>query len=200
VFAGSNGAGNFIKMDSGVMTVAGTDTGIIMPDTSYLKIGNNILNSASISYLNGSSFKSGQVLQMKVYSQYNANRPAGTASSNNTDVVLFQINLQPKSNNSQIHITFDTDYSLGGGGFDEWSSKIILNANTGDPPFIITFKSIRLNSDNRNSSMILFPLSAGYSNSALNVLSFQVSVRSIDSDDGLVIKGGWNSTITEVEN
>jgi hypothetical protein len=130
---------------------------------------------------------------------YNANRPAGTAPSNNQDSILFQANLQPKSNNSQIHITFDTDYSLGGGGFDEWSSKISVITNTGDS-FIITYKSIKLNSDNRNSSMILFPLSAGYSNSALNVLSFRVSVASINSDDGLVIKGGWNMTITEVQN
>jgi hypothetical protein len=145
-------------------------------------------------------FKSAEVLQMLVYSQYNANRLTGVIQPDNQDRVIFQGNLQPKSKNSQIHITFDTDYSIGGGGFDEWESKIVLNANTGDPPFIITYKSIKLNSDNRNSSMILFPLSAGYSNSTLNVLSFLVIVRSINSDDGLEIKGGWNMTITEVEN
>jgi hypothetical protein len=48
--------------------------------------------------------------------------------------------------------------------------------------------------------MILFPLSGAYSNTALNILSFNVSVASLNSDDGLVIKENWNMTITEVQN
>jgi hypothetical protein len=137
---------------------------------------------------------------MLVYSQYNANRLTGVIQPDNQDRVIFQGNLQPKCNNSQIHITFDTNYAIGGGGFDEWESKITINANTGGSEFIVGYKSIKLNSDQRNSSMILFPLSAGYSNTNLNALSISVIVRSINSDDGLEIKGEWNMTITEVEN
>jgi hypothetical protein len=74
-----------------------------------------------------------------------------------------------------------------------------LSKNNGEV-ITIGYKSVLYGNDNRDSAVILFPISAGYSNSTIEVLGLTVSVNSINANDSLKIKDQWNMTITEVEN
>jgi hypothetical protein len=216
IYAGSNGLGNFIKMDSGIMTVAGTDTGIIMPDTSYLKIGNNILNGTLISYLKNitsdvqsqiNSLKnksSGEVIQMRVFSRSKDNLLTTVAPPNGQSICLFQFEFKPKSTSSQIYVTFDAYWSIRGGGYDEWQS-IITSKEGGidaerNPIIIIGAKNIRYSSDGRYSAITLFPISGGYNNTTGEYLTVKINVSATQSDDNLYVDNLWNLTITEVQN
>lgn len=184
----------------GANTLSSTLWGYLSGMTSSVQTQiNNIQNQ-----VNALTSYTGRVIQMRIYSNLNTtiqtDRTTGTIISSFGDYQIFSANFQPKSSSSQVHITFDTNYGLSGSGYDEWNSKIFLNANNGSSPLTLSYKNVKWGNDNRYSQISLFPISAGYSNTALNVLSIWITVGAQDSNDGLTINGNWNMTITEVQN
>jgi hypothetical protein len=185
--------------DTGVLQVSGGIAsnsqsyfnGIIMPNNSYVKIGDNILNGTSISYINGSSFQSGQVIQMRSFNPENSTLDNST-SFNGQNIVIFSKIIRSRSNNSQIYVTFDCDCRVNGGGLDYWGSYLnIFNSDTQNLK-TVGAKYMNVNSDTRNSSLNLFPLSGSRLNFQTNHnYSCNIGVYG-DSDDNL--------TITEVQN
>jgi hypothetical protein len=134
--------------------------GILIPASSSLSIGNNVLTNDLLSYLTGitssvqnqlnalknPSYKSGQIIQsLKYYQGKGGLTYDSVATDVFTDILFTGFNV--KSSNSSISISFDCVSSIGGSGSDIWESRILLyrdNLNYTSPPIIASKKIISM--------------------------------------------------------
>jgi hypothetical protein len=241
-FAGQT-RGNEIIFNNGVMTTLGLTTGassantgviqtiggisansqsffngIQMPSDSYVKIGDNILNSSLLNNLSGltsniqsqinsintniNTYKSGQVIQsLKFYKNKGtlSNTSIGTADW----TTIFQTTFNAKSTSSSFSCFFDCYWGIGGGGNDLFDSRITVYRNglsyTAEP--IIAFKQIIFNQDNRSNPIVLFPITGMMGSLGINTYTVYIQARQNNSDDTLTINPNvWSCDITEVQN
>jgi hypothetical protein len=139
-------------------------------------------------------FVSGDIIQAKALSSRSSSL---TNSTINSTVVteIFSYNFTPKSTNSSIYASFDCYSEVDGTGVDSFETTLVIgNTQVG-------YKNISFSNDQRNHSIILFPISGHRFNLSLNVLKIYVTGRRMSSDDNLVIYGpSWAMYITEIQN
>jgi hypothetical protein len=139
-------------------------------------------------------FVSGDIIQAKALSSRSSSL---TNSTINSTVVteIFSYNFTPKSTNSSIYASFDCYSEVNGSGIDSFETTLVIgNTQVG-------YKNISFSNDQRNHSIILFPISGHCFNLSLNVLKIYVTGRRMSSDDNLVIYGpSWVMYITEIQN
>jgi hypothetical protein len=132
---------------------------------------------------------------MKLY-----NVPQGGLSSTfakGTDyTILFSKLFPSKSNNSTIQVVFDAEWGINGSTADSWESSIFINNQ------IVTTKIARFNQDNRQSSVVLFPISGAITNDTKNkniAISIQAAAIQSGSNDTLTLNS-YNVTFIEIQN
>jgi hypothetical protein len=188
----------------------------LIPASSSLSIGNNVLTNTLMSYLTGitssvqtqlnalnnPSYKSGQVIQSLKYHQ--GKNPLTYTTINTTDwTTIFSIPFNAKSNTSTFSCFFDCYWGVGGSGFEYFDTRIIIyrnNLSCSTEP-VIASKGIPFNSDNRNNPIILFPITGMTGSLGINSYTMFIQARRNSSDDTLTINTNtWCCDITEVQN
>jgi hypothetical protein len=135
---------------------------------------------------------------MKVYNSPTRPQTGITSSSakGTAYTILFSELFVSKSNNSTIQVIFDGEWGISGSTVDSWKSSIFINNQ------IITTKIARFNQDNRNSSIVLFPISGAIINDTKNKnipISIQAAAIQSGSDDTLTLNT-YNVTFIEIQN
>ena len=144
------------------------------------------------------TYKANDILQMKVFN------PRSKSSGGFTNLfatgteytILFQTLFVSKSNNSTIQVVFDAEWGINGSTVDSWKSSIFINGN------IITTKVAGFKQDNRQSSIILFPISGAITNDVKgkNIpITVQACAVQSGSFDSLTIYT-YNVMIYEIQN
>jgi hypothetical protein len=133
-------------------------------DTQDTALGKRITDTDSAQRLYIDTYKPNDIIQIRVYNSPNKSQ-GGLASTNakgTTYTILFSELFPSKSNNSTIQVIFDAEWEITGSTVDSWKSSIFINGN------IITTKVVRFNQDNRQSSVVLFPISGAIINDTKN--------------------------------
>jgi hypothetical protein len=195
------GFGSLINASNQIMLGTIDDT-VYAPNALFLA-GINILtrisdsiSTAFTNFLAGSN----NVIQMKVYNSPNKTQ-GGLASTNakgTTYTILFSDIFVSKSNSSTIQVIFDCQWGISGPGFtnDSWKSSIFINGQ------IIATKIVVFNNDSRNSSVVLFPISAAIINDTKNKnipISIQAAAIQANPDQTLTLNT-YNVTFIEIQN
>jgi hypothetical protein len=163
-------------------------------DTQDTALGERI--TAQRTYID--TYKPNNVIQMKVYNSPTRPQTGITSSSakGTAYTILFSELFVSKSNNSTIQVIFDGEWGISGSTVDSWKSSIFINNQ------IITTKIARFNQDNRNSSIVLFPISSAIINDTKNKnipISIQAAAIQSGSNDTLTLNT-YNVTFIEIQN
>jgi hypothetical protein len=167
-------------------------------DTQDTALGKRISDTDAAQRIYIDTYKPNDIIQMKVYNSPNKSQ-GGLASTNargTAYTILFSQLFPSKSNNSTIQVIFDAEWGITGSTVDSWKSSIFINNQ------IITTKVVRFNQDNRNSSIILFPISGAIINDTKNkniAISIQAAAIQSDSNDTLTLNT-YNVTFIEIQN
>ena len=176
--------------------VSGNDTSVrTYIDASYNELNTRITKTDADQRTYIDTYKPNDVIQMKVY-----NVPEGGLSSTfakGTDyTILFSKLFPSKSNNSTIQVVFDAEWGINGSTVDSWKSSIFINNQ------IVTTKIARFNQDNRQSSIVLFPISGAITNDTKNkniAISIQAAAIQSGLNDTLTLNS-YNVTFIEIQN
>jgi hypothetical protein len=163
-------------------------------DTQDTALGERI--TAQRTYID--TYKPNDVIQMKVYNSPNKSQGglASTTAKGTAYTILFSDLFVSKSNSSTIQVIFDCEWGINGSTVDSWKSSIFINNQ------IITTKIAVFNQDNRNSSIVLFPISGAIINDTKNKnipISIQVAAIQSGSNDTLTLNT-YNVTFIEIQN
>jgi hypothetical protein len=167
----------------------------------------SIINSGGIScalgsYFNGIvtsslrvlNYESGATIQTRVFSSRNATL-TNTVVNSTVATEIFGVNFTPKSSNSSIYATFDCYSNVSGTGTDTFQSRLLIGSTQ------CGFKDISFSNDNRNHSIILFPISGHCLNTVLTPIRVIVDASRIIASNNLNIQGpAWSLYITEIQN
>jgi hypothetical protein len=135
---------------------------------------------------------------MKVYNSFNKSQGglSSTTVKRTIYTILFSDMFVSKSDNSTIQVVFDAEWGINGSTVDSWKSSIFINNQ------IVTTKIARFNQDNRNSSIVLFPISGAIINDTKNkniAISIQAAAIQSGSNDTLTLNT-YNVTFIEIQN
>jgi hypothetical protein len=163
-------------------------------DTQDTALGERI--TAQRTYID--TYKPNDVIQMKVYNSPNKSQGglASTTAKGTAYTILFSDLFVSKSNSSTIQVIFDCEWGINGSTVDSWKSSIFINNQ------IITTKIAVFNQDNRQSSVVLFPISGAIINDTKNKnipISIQVAAIQSGSNDTLTLNT-YNVTFIEIQN
>jgi hypothetical protein len=169
-------------------------------DASYNALDKRITDTDNEQRIYIDTYKPNNVIQMKVYNSPNKTQ-GGLASTNakgTTYTILFSDIFVSKSNSSTIQVIFDCQWGISGPGFtnDSWKSSIFINGQ------IIATKVVVFNNDSRNSSVVLFPISAAIINDTKNKnipISIQAAAIQANPDQTLTLNT-YNVTFIEIQN
>jgi hypothetical protein len=167
-------------------------------DASYGTLNTRITDTDAAQRIYIDTYKPNNVIQMKVYNSPTRPQTGITSSSakGTAYTILFSELFVSKSNNSTIQVIFDGEWGISGSTVDSWKSSIFINNQ------IITTKIARFNQDNRNSSIVLFPISGAIINDTKNKnipISIQAAAIQSGSDDTLTLNT-YNVTFIEIQN
>jgi hypothetical protein len=169
-------------------------------DASYNALDKRITDTDNEQRTYIDTYKPNDIIQMKVYNSPNKTQ-GGLTSTNakgTTYTILFSDLFVSKSNNSTIQVIFDCQWGISGLGFtdDSWESSIFINGQ------IIATKVVVFNNDSRNSSVVLFPISAAIINDTKNKnipISIQAAAIQANPDQTLTLNT-YNVTFIEIQN
>ena len=173
------------------LTLAGTGT--LVNNGSFDNVG-NLTNTGNISATGPiRSSAPGQILNV-VMLPPNASGDIIVSSTSFTNVG--QINYTPVSTNSYILVEYNTTYTIGGSGSDDFLSEI----NIGGTQITYGYQYFANASGAGSRSGVLFPLSGRYTNSSTSAITINVNVKRIVSDDNINVKRDNSSwfKITEI--
>jgi hypothetical protein len=168
------------------------------------------LDRAILSNLNGltgniqsqidtiNTYKSGEVIQMKLFNPENSTLQNFSASAGN-NVVIFSEIIRSKSNNSQIYATFDAEARVNGDGFDSWGSYMNNRNLSNNDEKTMCAKYMNINNEARNVATPIFPLSGSRLNFDANV-NFRIDVGVYGSSNDTIFFSRWNMTLMEIQN
>jgi hypothetical protein len=160
-------------------------------DASYNTLNNRITETDEAQRLYIDSYSPNDIIQMKVYNPaYKYQGGLSITATGDTYTSLVTAVFGVKSNNSTIQVIFDCEWYVSANA-DNWRSAIFINNN------IISEKRAIFNSDNRLSSIVLFPISGAIINNAKN--DFFISIKSAGSTGTLTLNT-YNLTIIEIQN
>jgi hypothetical protein len=169
-------------------------------DTQDTALGKRITDTDAAQRTYIDTYKPNDIIQMKVYNSPNKTQ-GGLTSTNakgTTYTILFSDIFVSKSNSSTIQVIFDCQWGISGVGFtnDSWKSSIFINGQ------IIATKVVIFNNDSRNSSVVLFPISAAIINDTKNKnipISIQAAAIQANPDQTLTLNT-YNVTFIEIQN
>jgi hypothetical protein len=167
-------------------------------DASYNALDKRITDTDAAQRVYIDTYKPNNVIQMKVYNSPNKSQGGlgSTFAKGTAYTILFSDLFVSKSNNSTIQVVFDAEWGVNGSTVDSWKSSIFINNQ------IITTKIARFNQDNRQSSVVLFPISGAIINDTKNkniAISIQAAAIQSGSNDTLTLNT-YNVTFIEIQN
>jgi hypothetical protein len=144
------------------------------------------------------SYKPNDVIQMKIYKSKNKSEgglPSTFAQGTNYTSLFTELFVS-KSNNSTIQVIFDCEWGISGSTVDSWKSSIFINN------VIIATKVAVFKQDNRQSSIVLFPISAAIDNFEKGKnIPISVKAAAIQSDPNSTLTlNTYNVTFIEIQN
>jgi hypothetical protein len=181
-----------------------------------LILGTSILTNTVLGYLQNitsdvqsqlnsiNTPKSGQILQTRYFNSTNAQLDNTSVTSNGT-TNIFSTTITALSTSSMFHITFDpVQWGISGSGQDTFDSRILFlrnDINYTAPLPTVCVKSARFGYAQRDTPIVLFPISGVASSSGKFTYTAYIDVIRSNSDDTLSISNpDWCMTITEVQN
>jgi hypothetical protein len=169
-------------------------------DASYNTLNTRITDTDAAQRIYIDTYKPNNVIQMKVYNSPNITQGglASTFAKGTTYTILFSELFISKSSSSTIQVIFDCQWGISGPGFtnDSWKSSIFINGQ------IIATKVVEFNNDSRNSSVVLFPISAAIINDTKNKqipISIQAAAIQSNPEQTLTLNT-YNVTFIEIQN